>query len=42
MARVVYSLCALTSALCTLLLVVRYRAGRERLLLWTALSASVA
>jgi hypothetical protein len=36
MATLVYALCALTSLLCTVLLVRGYRRSRARLLLWTA------
>ena len=36
MPSVVYSLCAATSILCMVLLLIRYRRRRERLLLWTA------
>ncbi|HEY4573394.1 MAG TPA: DUF5985 family protein [Thermoanaerobaculia bacterium] len=38
MASVVYALCALTSALCAVLLWRAYRASRARLLLWSSLS----
>ena len=38
MASVVYTLCALTSALCAVLLWRAYRASRARLLLWSSLS----
>jgi hypothetical protein len=38
MASVVYTLCALTSALCAGLLWRAYRASRARLLLWSSLS----
>lgn len=38
MASVVYALCALTSALCTVLLLRAYRASRARLLLWSSLA----
>ena len=37
MATLVYALCALTSLLCMVLLVLGYRRSRARLLLWTAL-----
>ncbi|CAN5832787.1 hypothetical protein BH18ACI5_BH18ACI5_18790 [soil metagenome] len=37
MASLVYSLCAVTSGLCTVMLVFRYRSRRDRLILWTAL-----
>jgi Family of unknown function (DUF5985) len=37
MALVIYSLCALTSAVCTYLLVTAYLRSRYRLLLWSAL-----
>jgi hypothetical protein len=37
MPSLVYSLCAVTSAWCTVLLLLRYRERRERLLLWSAL-----
>jgi hypothetical protein len=37
MAEAVYFLCAITSALCALLLLRSYRATRTRLLLWTSL-----
>ena len=36
MALVIYSLCALTSAICTYLLAVAYLRSRFRLLLWSA------
>ena len=36
MATAIYVLCALTSALCTVLLVRGYRASRARLLFWSA------
>jgi hypothetical protein len=36
----VYSLCAVTSLLCSILLLVRYRSRRERLLLWSAICFS--
>ena len=36
MATAIYVLCALTSALCTVLLVRGYRASRVRLLFWSA------
>jgi hypothetical protein len=36
MAAVVYVLCALTSALCAVLLLRSWWAGRQRLVLWTA------
>lgn len=38
MASVVYLLCALTSGLCTFLLVRAYLSSRARLLLWSSLS----
>jgi hydrogenase/urease accessory protein HupE len=38
MASVIYALCALTSALCAVLLWRAYRASRARLLLWSSLS----
>ena len=38
MASLVYALCALTSGLCTVLLVRAYMASRARLLLWSSLS----
>lgn len=38
MASVVYALCAITSAVCALLLGRAYRASRARLLLWSSLS----
>jgi len=38
MASVVYALCALTSGLCTVLLLRAYRASRARLLLWSSLA----
>lgn len=38
MASVVYALCALTSALCAVLLWRAYRGSRARLLLWSSLS----
>jgi uncharacterized protein DUF5985 len=38
MASVVYALCALTSALCALLLLRAYLSSRARLLLWSSLS----
>lgn len=38
MASVVYALCALTSGLCTVLLLRAYRASRARLLLWSCLA----
>ncbi|WP_141735535.1 DUF5985 family protein [Oligoflexus tunisiensis] len=38
MAEIVYILCALTSALCAVLLVRRYRTTGTKLLLWTSLS----
>lgn len=37
MATVVYALCAVTSALCAALLLRSFLAGRQRLVLWTAL-----
>jgi Family of unknown function (DUF5985) len=37
MALAIYSLCALTSAVCTYLLATAYRRSRYRLLLWSAL-----
>lgn len=37
MATVVYALCAVTSALCAVLLLRSWLAGRQRLVLWTAL-----
>jgi hypothetical protein len=37
MASIVYSLCALTSILCAVLLLAKYRRRGERLLLWSAL-----
>ena len=37
MAAVVYSLCALTSVTCALLLLRAWRASRVRLLMWSAL-----
>lgn len=37
MAEAVYVLCAITSALCTVLLLRSYRQTRTRLLLWTSL-----
>ena len=37
MPSLVYSLCALTSVWCTVLLLLRYRVQRQRLLLWSAL-----
>ena len=36
MATIIYALCALTSLLCTVLLVRGYQRSRVRLLLWTA------
>lgn len=38
MASVVYTLCALTSGLCAVLLLRAYGASRARLLLWSSLS----
>ena len=38
MAAGVYLLCALTSLLCTILLLLEYRRRRTRLLLWSSLS----
>lgn len=38
MASLVYALCALTSGLCTVLLLRAYRATRARLLLWSSLA----
>ena len=38
MATTVYSLCALTSALCAVALIREYRRRRTRLLLWSSLS----
>lgn len=38
MAEIVYILCALTSTLCAVLLVRRYRTSGTKLLLWTSLS----
>jgi hypothetical protein len=38
MAEIVYILCALTSSLCAVLLVRRYRTSGTKLLLWTSLS----
>jgi hypothetical protein len=38
MASVVYSLCALTSVLCAVLLWRAYRGSRARLLLWSSLA----
>jgi hypothetical protein len=38
MASVVYALCALTSGLCTALLLRAYLSSRARLLLWSTLS----
>jgi hypothetical protein len=38
MASVVYALCALTSGLCTFLLLRAYLASRARLLLWSSLA----
>jgi len=35
MASIVYTLCALTSALCAILLIRGYRRSRDRLLLWS-------
>lgn len=37
MATTVYALCAVTSALCAVLLLRSWLAGRQRLVLWTAL-----
>jgi hypothetical protein len=37
MAAAIYSLCALTSLLCTALLLLAYHRGRYRLLLWSGL-----
>ncbi len=37
MAAVIYSLCALTALLCTIMLLQAYRRGRYRLLLWSGL-----
>ena len=37
MPSLVYSLCAVTSVWCAVLLLLRYRVQRERLLLWSAL-----
>jgi hypothetical protein len=37
MALVIYSLCALTSAVCTYLLAIAYQRSRYRLLLWSAI-----
>lgn len=37
MAAVIYSLCALTALVCTVLLLQSYRAGGYRLLLWSGL-----
>lgn len=37
MAAIIYSLCALTAALCTYLLLQSYRRGHYRLLLWSGL-----
>lgn len=37
MAATIYSLCALTAAVCTYLLLQAYRRGRYRLLLWSGL-----
>jgi hypothetical protein len=36
MDKLIYTLCALTALLCTVLLARAYRAGRRRLLLWSA------
>jgi hypothetical protein len=37
MAAVIYTLCALTALLCTIMLLQAYRRGRYRLLLWSGL-----
>jgi hypothetical protein len=37
MAGIIYSLCALTATLCAVLLLLAYRKGRYRLLLWSGL-----
>jgi Family of unknown function (DUF5985) len=37
MAAVIYSLCALTAAVCTYLLLQAYRRGKYRLLLWSGI-----
>ena len=37
MAAVIYSLCALTAAVCTYLLIQAYRRGKYRLLLWSGI-----
>ncbi|HVK56815.1 MAG TPA: DUF5985 family protein [Burkholderiales bacterium] len=37
MAGIIYSLCALTATICAVLLLVAYRKGRYRLLLWSGL-----
>jgi heme A synthase len=37
MAAVIYFLCAFTAALCAVLLLLAYRRGRYRLLLWSGL-----
>jgi hypothetical protein len=37
MAAIVYLLCAVTSAICTILLLARFRRGSARLLFWSGL-----